>query len=61
MDETINTNGSPKVYGDLWTIAENWSTQGTIGTADIKDNSRGHTRDNVILIHLKCHGNNYIN
>lgn len=37
MDETINTTSSPKVYGDLWTIAENWSNQGTISIVDIKD------------------------
>ncbi len=58
----IDTTGHPDTYGDLWTIAENWTNQGQLDPLEIKNKTslfldpvqiQGSIRGNDLYEHLK--------
>ncbi len=66
----IDTTKSPNTYGELWTIAENWSSQGVISSENIKDGTelfldpvqvQGSIRGNDLYEHLKQKNINVLN
>ena len=67
---TIDTTINPKTYGELWTIAENWSHQDTLTNEDIQNNTelyldpvqiQGSIRGNDLYEHLKEKNINVLN
>ncbi|MES2223824.1 MAG: hypothetical protein V4469_02735 [Patescibacteria group bacterium] len=74
MDQTnedlIDTTKSPHIYGELWSIAENWTHHGVIKFIDIKEKLElhldpvqleGSIRGNDLYEHLKEKNVNVLN
>ncbi|MDB5204795.1 MAG: hypothetical protein JWP09_823 [Candidatus Taylorbacteria bacterium] len=66
----IDTTQNPHIYGELWTIAENWTHDGVIVFADIKEKLNlhldpvqlgGSIRGNDLYEHLKEQNINVLN
>lgn len=66
----IDTTQSPLVYGELWTIAENWSHQGVLVWEDVKESIslyldpvqiEGSIRGNDLYEHIKEKNINVLN